>query len=377
MKYKQLLFTPGPLTTSQTVKEAMLEDVGSRDFAFINAVKEIRNTLLDLAHAPKEEGYECVLVQGSGTFGIESVISSVVSKSDTLLILANGAYGERIVKMAVIHGLNHYVLRFPEDEIVSPEATEKFLQMHSEITYVACIHSETTTGLFNPVEAIGAVCKKYQKVFIVDAMSSFGGVEMNMKQMNIDFLISSSNKCIEGVPGFAFALCKKEELIKAKGQTRSLSLDLYEQWAGLEANGQFRFTPPTLSIMAFQQALKELEREGGVKAREKRYKVNKKVLDEGMEELGFKVYIRPEIQGHIITSFLYPDDPNFNFETFYEKLNQRGFVIYPGKLSKASAFRIGNIGHIFTEDVQQLLLAIKEVVEENGIMMNEARRENE
>jgi 2-aminoethylphosphonate-pyruvate transaminase len=377
MKYKQLLFTPGPLTTSQTVKEAMLEDVGSRDFAFINAVKEIRNTLLDLAHAPKEEGYECVLVQGSGTFGIESVISSVVSKSDTLLILANGAYGERIVKMAVIHGLNHYVLRFPEDEIVSPEATEKFLQMHSEITYVACIHSETTTGLFNPVEAIGAVCKKYQKVFIVDAMSSFGGVEMNMKQMNIDFLISSSNKCIEGVPGFAFALCKKEELIKAKGQTRSLSLDLYEQWAGLEANGQFRFTPPTLSIMAFQQALKELEKEGGVKAREQRYKVNKQVLDEGMEELGFKEYIKPEIQGHIITSFLYPDDPNFNFETFYEKLNQRGFVIYPGKLSKASAFRIGNIGHIFTEEVQQLLVAIKEVVEENGIMMNEVRRENE
>jgi 2-aminoethylphosphonate-pyruvate transaminase len=377
MKYKQLLFTPGPLTTSQTVKEAMLEDVGSRDFAFINAVKEIRNTLLDLAHAPKEEGYECVLVQGSGTFGIESVISSVVSKSDTLLILANGAYGERIVKMAVIHGLNHYVLRFPEDEIVSPEATEKFLQMHPEITYVACIHSETTTGLFNPVEAIGAVCKKYQKVFIVDAMSSFGGVEMNMKQMNIDFLISSSNKCIEGVPGFAFALCKKEELTKAKGQARSLSLDLYEQWSGLEANGQFRFTPPTLSIMAFQQALKELEKEGGVKAREQRYKVNKKVLDEGMEELGFKEYIKPEIQGHIITSFLYPDDPNFNFETFYEKLNQRGFVIYPGKLSKASAFRIGNIGHIFSEDVQQLLLAIKEVVEENGIMMNEVRRENE
>jgi 2-aminoethylphosphonate-pyruvate transaminase len=377
MKYKHLLFTPGPLTTSQTVKEAMLEDVGSRDFAFINAVKEIRNTLLDLAHAPKEEGYECVLVQGSGTFGIESVISSVVSKSDTLLILANGAYGERIVKMAVIHGLNHYVLRFPEDEIVSPDATEEFLQMHPEITYVACIHSETTTGLFNPVEAIGAVCKKYQKVFIVDAMSSFGGVEMNMKQMNIDFLISSANKCIEGVPGFAFALCKKEELIKAKGQARSLSLDLYEQWAGLEANGQFRFTPPTLSIMAFQQALKELEKEGGVKAREQRYKVNKQVLDEGMEELGFKEYIKPEIQGHIITSFLYPDDPNFNFETFYEKLNQRGFVIYPGKLSKASAFRIGNIGHIFTEEVQQLLVAIKEVVEENGIMMNEVRRENE
>lgn len=368
MQHKQLLFTPGPLTTSKTVKEATLEDVGSRDFKFINAVKDIRNKLLNLAHAPKEKGYECVLMQGSGTFGIESVIGSAVGKNDTLLILANGAYGERIVKMAIIYNLNHHVLRIEEDEIVTPEVTENFLKTHDEITHVACIHSETTTGLMNPVEAIGAVCKKYNKVFIVDAMSSFGGVQMDMQQMNIDFLVSSSNKCIEGIPGFAFALCKKDELMKAKGQTRSLSLDLYAQWAGLEESGQFRFTPPTLSIMAFQQALKELEEEGGIKAREQRYKNNKKILDKEMKDLGFKEYIRPEIQGHIITSFLYPEDPNFNFENFYEKLNQRGFVIYPGKLSKTYAFRIGNIGHIFPEDVQRLIEAIKEVLEEEKIM---------
>ena len=369
MKSKKLLFTPGPLTTSATVKEAMLEDVGSRDFAFVNAVKEIRNELLNLAHAPKEDGYECVLMQGSGTFGVESVIGSAVRKNDTLLILANGAYGERIVKMAIVLQLNHYVVRFEEDKIVTPETTESFLETHPDVTHVACIHSETTTGLFNPVAEIGAVCKKYQKVFIVDAMSSFGGVEMDMKEMNIDFLVSSSNKCIEGVPGFAFALCKKEELIKAKGQARSLSLDLYAQWEGLETNGQFRFTPPTLSIMAFYQALKELEEEGGVKARQQRYKANKKMLDKGMKELGFKEYISPDIQGHIITSFLYPEDSHFNFETFYEKLNQRGFVIYPGKLSKASAFRIGNIGHIFPEDVEQLVMAISEVLEEEEVVM--------
>lgn len=159
-------------------------------------------------------------------------------------------------------------------------------------------------------------------------------------------------------------------MLKAKGQARSLSLDLYAQWAGLEANGQFRFTPPTLSIMAFNQALKELKEEGGVPAREKRYKENKSVLDKGMATLGFKEYLRPEIQGHIITSFLYPDNPNFNFEQFYEKLNNRGFVIYPGKLSKASAFRIGNIGHIFPEDVEQLVMAISEVLEEEGVVIN-------
>ena len=369
MKRNQLLFTPGPLTTSKTVKEAMMQDMGSRDYAFINAVKDIRNGLLRLAHVSKDEGYECVIMQGSGTFGIESVVSSVVGKKDVLLILVNGAYGERIAKMSAIHQLNHHVVRFAEDEIVTPGATSEFLQAHPEITHVACIHSETTTGLINPITEIGTVCKKYNKVFIVDAMSSFGGVEMDMKEMQIDFLISSSNKCIEGVPGFAFSLCKKAELEKAKGQARSLSLDLYEQWAGLEASGQFRFTPPTLSIMAFRQALRELEEEGGIKAREERYKTNKQILDAGMAELGFKKYLRPEIQGHIITSFLYPDDPNFNFEIFYKKLNDRGFVIYPGKLGKTDAFRIGNIGQIFPDDVKALIVAVKEVLEEEGIAL--------
>ncbi|MGZ8523119.1 MAG: 2-aminoethylphosphonate--pyruvate transaminase [Chitinophagaceae bacterium] len=372
MNRKQLLFTPGPLTTSKTVKEAMLQDMGSRDYAFINTVKDIRNGLLHLAHVSKEEGYECVIMQGSGTFGIESVISSVVGKKDVLLILANGAYGERIAKMSAIHQLNHHVVRFAEDEIVTAEATKNFLQAHPEITHVACIHSETTTGLINPVTAIGAICKKNNKVFIVDAMSSFGGVEMDMKEMQIDFLVSSSNKCIEGVPGFAFSLCKKTELEKAKGQARSLSLDLYEQWAGLEASGQFRFTPPTLSIMAFRQALRELEAEGGVKARQKRYKTNKQLLDAGMAGLGFRQYLRPEIQGHIITSFLYPDDPNFNFERFYQKLNNRGFVIYPGKLGKTDAFRIGNIGQIFPDDVKALITAVKEVLEEESIVITMA-----
>ncbi|WP_152268835.1 2-aminoethylphosphonate--pyruvate transaminase [Agriterribacter humi] len=367
MSDRSLLFTPGPLSTSLSVKEAMLKDMGSRDHVFIDAVKDIRNGLLHLAHVSKEDGYECVIIQGSGTFAVESVISSVVGEKDKLLILANGAYGERIVKMARIHRLNHEVLRFDEDAVVTPETTETFLKDHPGITHVACIHSETTTGLFNPVTEIGAVCKKYGKIFIVDAMSSFGGVAMDMKAMHIDFLVSSSNKCIEGVPGFAFALCKRSVLEKAKGQARSLSLDLYDQWAGLEASGQFRFTPPTLSLMAFRQAMKELQEEGGIPAREQRYKTNKQILDEGMTALGFKQYLKPEIQGHIISSFLYPSDPGFNFELFYEKLNKRGFVIYPGKLSKANAFRIGNIGQIFPDDVKALLAAIEEVLKEDAV----------
>ncbi|HET9488051.1 MAG TPA: 2-aminoethylphosphonate--pyruvate transaminase [Chryseosolibacter sp.] len=369
MNFKKLLFTPGPLSTSITVKEAMLEDMGSRDSEFINCVKEIRDGLLEIAHVSKDEGYESVIIQGSGTFAIESVISSVIGSHDVLLVIANGAYGERIVKMANVHRLQHHVLRFQEDEIISPEITATFLKGHPEITHVACIHCETTTGLFNPIGEIGKVVKQYGKVFIVDAMSSFGGVQMDMRECHVDFLVSSSNKCIEGIPGFGFSLCTKTELIKARGLARTLSLDLYEQWAALEANGQFRFTPPTLSIMAFRQAMLELNKEGGVEARERRYKENKKVLDQGMAKLGFKPYLRPEIQGHIISSFLYPRDPKFNFEQFYKKLSDRGFIIYPGKLSKADAFRIGNIGQIFPDDVRALLLAIKEVFQEDKIQI--------
>ena len=366
---KKLLFTPGPLSTSPTVKQAMLEDMGSRDYAFTQAVKDIRDGLLELAGVSTSKGYACVLMQGSGTFAVESVIGTVVGPNHHLLVLANGAYGERIVKMASILKINHQVIRFEEDEIVDPASTEKYLAAHPEITHVACIHSETTTGLFNPITEIGAICKKNKKVFIVDAMSSFGGAQMDIVEMKIDFLVSSSNKCIEGVPGFAFAICKKELLEQSKGQARSLSLDLHAQWVGLESNGQFRFTPPTLSIMAFDRAMKELELEGGIIAREARYKANKRVLDEGMEAMGFRQYLKREIQGHIITSFLYPDDPNFNFEKFYKKLNDRGFIIYPGKLSKTDAFRIGNIGQIFPEDVEALLKAIKEVLKEEKIMV--------
>jgi len=365
----KLLFTPGPLSTSPTVKEAMLHDLGSRDDAFIAVVKEIRSELLRLGGVSQQEGYETVLMQGSGTFGVESVISSVVGKNDQLLVLVNGAYGERIVKMAKVHGITHIVKTFPENEIVTPNAVQEVLSQHPGVTHVACIHSETTTGLFNPITEIGAICKQAGKVFIVDAMSSFGGVQMDIKAMQIGFLVSSSNKCIEGVPGFSFVLCKKSELLKAQGQARSLSLDLYDQWNGLEKNGQFRFTPPTHSLLAFRKAIRELDTEGGIVAREARYKKNKAMLDAGMQAMGFKYYLEHDIQGHIISSFLYPQDPNFDFMKFYQALSDRGLVIYPGKLSLMDAFRIGNIGYIFPKDIEALLSAIKEVLTEMNVRL--------
>ena len=365
---KKLLFTPGPLSTSKKVKEAMLEDIGSRDKEFIATVADIRNQLLAMAHVVKPD-YECVIMQGSGTFGIESVISCSIGINDTLLVVANGAYGERIVKMAKVHGIKHLVLRFPENKAIDIQTFESFLSDNSAVTHVACIHSETTTGLFNNIEHIGKLCQKQNKVFIVDAMSSFGGTDIPIGDWGIDFLVSSSNKCIEGVPGFSFVLSKHKQLQQCQEQARTLSLDLFEQWKGLETNGQFRFTPPTLSIMAFKQALDELEQEGGVKARETRYQQNKAVLNQGMTRLGFKTYLKPGLQGHIITSFLYPDSAQFIFDTFYQKLSDRGFVIYPGKLTKAQAFRIGTIGQIFPDDVKALVMAVEEVMKEERILV--------
>ncbi|MGV8090605.1 MAG: 2-aminoethylphosphonate--pyruvate transaminase [Mangrovibacterium sp.] len=363
----KLLFTPGPLTTSYTVKSVMLRDLGSRDHEFIDTVKSVRSDLLELAGVSKREGYEAVLMQGSGTFGIESVISSVVPDDGHILIIINGAYGERISKMAKVHHIEQTRMVFEEDEQPSLSRIEQELQRNSIITHVAVIHCETTTGIINPVEEIGALVKRYGKTFIVDAMSSFGAVPVNVKEAGIDFLVSSSNKCIEGVPGFSFTIAGHDALMRAKGIARTLALDLYAQWEGLEKDGQFRFTPPTHAILAFRQAIDELKKEGGVSGRAGRYSRNHQQLVKGMRRLGFKEYLPVEKQGYIITSFHYPEDPRFDFKEFYNRLNDENQVIYPGKLSKVDCFRIGNIGQIYPEDIDVLLNCIEKVLKDMEI----------
>jgi len=357
----KLLFTPGPLTTSKTIKEAMLHDYGSRDTKFVNMVKEVREKLLQLGGVSKEAGYETIIMQGSGTFGIEATISSAIPKDGHLLIIINGAYGHRMAKICSVHGIKHTSLVFAENEIPTIEKAEAALKNDNSITHIAIVHCETTTGIFNPIKEFGMLASNYNKTYIVDAMSSFGAVPVNIAEFNIDYLISSSNKCIEGVPGFSFIIAKREQLLKAKGQARSLVLDIFSQWEGLENDGQFRFTPPTQSLAAFHQALNELEAEGGVDGRASRYKENYQTLIAGMRKLGFKEYLEPEKQGYIITSFLYPEN-NFSFKDFYNSLNEQGFVIYPGKLSQADCFRIGNIGRISKKDVEVLLKAIDTVL---------------
>jgi 2-aminoethylphosphonate-pyruvate transaminase len=361
----KLLFTPGPLTTSEQVKSAMLHDYGSRDDFFINLIKEIRSELLALGQVSKEMGYESVIMQGSGTFGVESVISSAIPKEGKLLILINGAYGDRIASIASIHQIPFQTIVSEENSIPDIEKAEALLAT-GDFTHLAIVHCETTTGIMNPIELFGTLSKKYGIQYIVDSMSAFGAVPVDISACNINYLISSSNKCIEGVPGFSFIIAKAESLQSCKGQSKTLVLDLYAQWQGLEKDGQFRFTPPVQTLLAFRQALKELKEEGGVEGRSKRYQENCNILNDGMVELGFTQYLDASVRGYIINTYLYPQHDSFDFKQFYQKLNLRGFVIYPGKLSKANCFRIGNIGRIYPNNVKHLLIAIKEVTLEMG-----------
>jgi 2-aminoethylphosphonate-pyruvate transaminase len=371
MSSDKLLFTPGPLTTSPTVKQAMLRDLGSRDSEFIELVRDIRRQLLHLGSV--DDGtYEAVLMQGSGTFGVESVISSVVPRSGKLLVAINGAYGRRMAEIAKTLAIGTETMVSPESQPIDPAQIEKVLACDPAITHVGTIHCETTSGILNPVQEVGHLVRAHRRTFIVDAMSSFGGVPMDIRGWGIDFLISSANKCIQGVPGFSFVLGRRDLLVEAEAHARSVSLNLVSQWKGLESSGQFRFTPPTHVLLAFWQALQELEEEGGIAARARRYAENYKTLMAGMTELGFALYLAPQHQSHIITSFRYLEHPKFVFSEFYQRLSDKGYVIYPGKLTNEDCFRIGTIGHIFPKDVRGLLDAIQTSLEEMGISSSKA-----
>ncbi|MCF2625347.1 2-aminoethylphosphonate--pyruvate transaminase [Fusobacterium perfoetens] len=366
LKRPYLLLTPGPLSTSRGVRTAMLKDWCTWDKDYNNIVEDIRKELVSLCvKEENREKYTAVLMQGSGSFGVESVIGTAVPKEKgKLLVLANGAYGNRMGEIASVLGLNFRIEKFGDKTVVNPERVREIIKEDSEITHVSVVHSETTSGILNPVFEIGKVVKEFGKTFIVDAMSSFGGVCIDLEELQADFIISSSNKCIQGVPGFSFIICKRDVLEKCSGQARSLSLDLYNQWKTMEENhGKWRFTSPTHTVRAFYQALAELREEGGIKAREARYTENNKILREGMKELGFETLISEEYQSPIITSFIAPESEGYNFERFYQNLKKQGFVIYPGKVTEIESFRIGNIGEVYSQDIRELLEAVKKSID--------------
>ena len=362
-----LLFTPGPLTTSQTVKLAMLRDLGSRDASFLATVREVRERLLALYGLSQARGWEAVPLQGSGTYAVEAAISSIVPRGGKLLALVNGAYGERIVRMAAVHGIACEVLRAREDAPIEPAAVRAALAKERALSHVALVHVETSSGVYNPLRAIGEVVRASGRAFLVDAMSSFGALPIEFEAGAVDFLAASANKCLEGVPGLAFVLARRAALEGLEGRARALVLDLFAQWRGLETDGQFRFTPPTQVVLALRQALLELEQEGGVAGRERRYRANHARLRAGMEALGFRSYVPAEHASPIISTFLYPRDARFDFPDFYRRLAARGLLLYPGKLTQADCFRVGNIGRLFPSDVDALLAAVPAVLREMGV----------
>lgn len=361
-----LLLTPGPLSTSAGVRTAMLKDWCTWDKDYNNIVEDIRAQLVGLCvDEENRDKYTTVLMQGSGSFGVESVIGTAVPKNNgKLLVLANGAYGNRMGEIASVLGIDYIIEKFGDKTAVTPEKVRELLENNPDITHVSVVHSETTSGILNPVFEIGKIVKEFGKIYIVDAMSSFGGVDIDLVKLGADFIISSSNKCIQGVPGFSFIICKKDVLKNCAGQARSLALDLYSQWKTMEENhGKWRFTSPTHTVRAFYQALAELKEEGGIKAREKRYTENNKVLREGMKKLGFETLISDEYQSPIITSFIAPESEKYNFERFYQNLKKEGFVIYPGKVTEVESFRIGNIGEVYPEDIKKLLEVIEKSID--------------
>ncbi|MCL2284457.1 MAG: 2-aminoethylphosphonate--pyruvate transaminase [Fibromonadales bacterium] len=349
-----LLLTPGPLSTSKSVRNALLRDWCTWDADYNeDIVQNIRRRLIALA-SKKVDDYTVVLMQGSGSFSVEATLGSAIPKNGKLLVISNGAYGDRMAQMARVLKLNYTIYSCQETEAPKPDVLERLLNEDQGITHVSLVHCETTTGMLNPLSELSSIIKAHGKIFILDAMSSFGGIPLDMADYGIDFLISSSNKCIQGVPGFAFVLAKKEELLKCRGNVRSLCLDLYDQWKEMDKSGKWRYTSPTHIVRAFYQAMDELEAEGGIPARYKRYCENQRILVQGMSELGFKALLPKELQSPIITSFLYPK-AEFNFNAFYKAAKQRGYVLYPGKISQADTFRIGNIGEVYPVDMRRLL----------------------
>ncbi|ADV61521.1 2-aminoethylphosphonate/pyruvate transaminase [Isosphaera pallida ATCC 43644] len=362
----KILHTPGPLTTSATVKQAMLHDMGSRDEEFLKIVAEVRDGLLEVAGVGRDT-HTVVLMQGAGTFALESVITSTTALGDKVVIAVNGAYGRRLVDIARTQGLRVVALEFEETEAVDPNQVMLELNHHPDAVLFGIVHCETSTGLLNPFEPIAQALKNRPTRFLLDSMSGFGALAVDLNATGIDFLVTSPNKCLEGVPGFGVVVARREAIESCKAHARSLSLDLHAQWRGLETDGQFRFTPPTHAILALRQALVELQLEGGVAGRLRRYLLNHRVLVEGMAALGFHPILNPSIQAPIITAFPEPAHPAFDFAQFAAMLSRRGHVIYPGKLTQRACFRIGNIGRLFPADLRALVYAIEEVLTTLGV----------
>lgn len=360
-----LLLTPGPLTTAEATRAPMALDYGSRDPGFVALSDGVRHRLAALAGSSEE--LVAVPLQGSGTFVVEATLGTLVPSHGKVLVLVNGAYGRRMVEICRRIGRPVSALSWGEAEPVDPSAVEGALVDDPAITHVAVVYCETTTGILNPLAAIAEVVARHHRALLVDAMSAFGALPLQLADVPFDAVMASSNKCLEGVPGIGFAIVRRETLARCEGQAPSLSLDLHAQQARFAVDGQWRFTPPTHVLAALAAALDGHEAEGGVAGRGARYRESCGVLVDGLRALGFRTLLPDALQAPIIVTFLQPASPAYDFERFYEGLRSRGFAIYPGKLTEQDTFRVGCIGQVFPDDLRRFVQAVGEVMAEQGI----------
>ncbi len=360
------LLTPGPLTTSLAVKRAMLRDWGSWDDDFRAMTKTLRAKLITMM-GPGGEAFDCVPMQGSGTFAVESALGTLIPREAKTLVLANGAYGMRAALTLKYLGREHVVL--DKGDYLPPRGAEvaAILAADPAISHVVAVHCETSSGILNPLAEISDAVEAAGRKLLVDAMSSFGAIPVEPAQMRYEALVSSANKCIEGVPGFGFLLARKKALEAAKGTAQSLSLDAHAQWQTMNATGQWRFTPPTHTVAAFLEALRAHEAEGGVAGRGARYARNRDLVVAGMRDLGFETLLADRWLSPIIVTFFCPADPAFSFARFYDLMKARGFIIYPGKLTRVDSFRIGCIGQLDEAVMTRVVDAARTALEEMGV----------
>ncbi len=360
------LLTPGPLTTALSTKQAMLRDWGSWDGDFRAMTARMRQQLLAMVNDQDNE-FDCVPMQGSGTFVVEAMLSSLLPRGSKTLVLINGAYGKRIAETLKYLGRDHTII--DKGDYLPPRGNEVALLMRNDpaISHVVVVHCETSSGILNPIEEISEAVYENGGKLLIDSMSAFGAIPLEVGRPRYEAIVSSANKCIEGVPGFGFIIARKSELEMAKGRSHSLSLDLYAQWKTMNETGQWRFTPPTHVVAAFMEALALHKSEGGVSARGNRYGQNRDVLVEGMRKLGFETLLKDRWLSPIIVTFFNPADPKFKFDKFYELMKQKGFIIYPGKLTIVDSFRIGCIGNLDAKVMQKVVEAAGESLKEMGV----------
>ncbi|MGH8789452.1 MAG: 2-aminoethylphosphonate--pyruvate transaminase [Cupriavidus necator] len=360
-----ILLTPGPLTTSLATKQAMLRDWGSWDAAFNTITRSLCDDLVRIVHG--EGTHVCVPMQGSGTFSVEAAIANVVPRDGKVLVPQNGAYCQRILKICKVLGRASVELPIPEDQPATAAVIEEAIRRDPSITHVAQVHCETGAGVLNPLPEIAALCQRLGKGLIVDAMSSFGAIEIDARTMPFDALVAATGKCIEGVPGMGFVLVKKDVLEASQGNSHSLALDLYDQYVYMQKTTQWRFTPPTHVVAAFRTALDQFLEEGGQPVRGARYRGNCDALVQGMAALGFRAFLPAAVQAPIIVTFHAPTDARYDFKTFYARVRERGYILYPGKLTQMETFRVGCIGAIDDNEMRNVVTAIGEVLREMGI----------